>query len=94
MLVLRTLREHLNLTIHCELLIFEVCCLHFFFNTAVNEIEDSGAESLAMALSSNSRLRFLYLSRAFVFTPLLTAENKIGDSMADFFASNKVECKM
>ena len=57
-LVLRVFREHFNQTLHSNHLIFHVCCVIHMFHTIVNDIGDSGAQSISRALQSNAFLTY------------------------------------
>ena len=84
-LVLRAFREHFNQTLHSHHLLFQVCrFVHMYFNTTVNQIGDSGAESISRALQSNTSCKYLYISCVCCFILMFhTTGNFIGDSGAE-----------
>ena len=83
-LVLRVFLEHFNQTLHSHHLIFFVCIFLFMFHTTGTQIGDSGAESIARALQSNTSLTSLDISGVCCVIHMFhTTDNQIGYSGAE-----------
>ena len=81
-LVLRTLQEHSNQTLHSHHLIFPVCRLvQPLSHRTVNEIRYSGVEHIGKALQSNTSLKSLAIARALLYSTQLTRQLTILESL-------------
>ena len=72
--MLRAFREHSNPTLHSHHSIFHVCVVLFMFHTTGNDIGDSGAESISIALQSNTSLTSLDISGVYCVNSCFTQQ--------------------